>query len=77
MKIGRKILLYFLVTVLIIIVGLTVANIINNCQINEYIDSFCKVKFENQLIPERDGEGNHYFVTDGEFRIIQNKYIKP
>ena len=71
MGMGRKILLCFLVITLIIIGGLTAANAINNHEINEYIDSFCKVKYANQLIPERDSEGNYYFVTDGEFKIMQ------
>ena len=33
-----------------------------------------KVEIENQLVPEKDENGNWYFTTDGDFKVIGNKY---
>ncbi len=33
-------------------------------------DSYTPVEFENQLVPEKDENGNWYFTTDGEFKVM-------
>jgi hypothetical protein len=41
---------------------------------NRYIDSFAKVEYDAddpQLTPKMDEYGNWYFVTDGDFKIMQ------
>ena len=75
MKKVFKFLLGFIVglvsAILVLCIGLTVANKISEVSMNEYIDSFSKVEYENQLKPEIDEYGNYVFVTDGDFKIMQ------
>ena len=69
----KKLLKVFLTTILIlgVILGLfAVANLINRTSMNEYIDSFQPVNKENQLAPEYDENGDPYFVTDGDFKVM-------
>ena len=33
-------------------------------------NSYEKIDFENQLIPEKDENGNWYFTTDGDFKVM-------
>lgn len=54
-----------------IVGGLTIANMVNEAAINEYIDSFAKVEYDSQLTPSLDEDGNYYFVTDGDFKVMQ------
>ena len=51
--------------------GFTMANIANRDEMFDYIDSFSPVEYESQLIPEYDAEGVPYFVTDGDFKVMQ------
>lgn len=55
----------------LIVGGLSVANKINENEIRKYIDSFSAVEYENQLTPEYDENGVAYFVTDGDFKVLQ------
>ncbi len=75
MKKVLKFLLGFVVglvsAILVLCLGLTVANKISEVSMNEYIDSFGKVEYESQLQPSVDGLGNYVFVTDGDFKIMQ------
>lgn len=50
--------------------GFTLANKLNESSMNEYIDSFARVEKENQLTPEIDADGNYYFVSDGDFKVL-------
>ena len=34
-------------------------------------NEYNKVEIENQLVPERDENGNWYFTTDGDFKVMQ------
>ena len=36
-----------------------------------YVDSFSRVEYDNQLTPEYAEDGSVYFVTDGEFKVMQ------
>ena len=33
-------------------------------------NSYDKIEYENQLIPQKDDNGNWYFTTDGDFRVM-------
>ena len=69
----KKFLLVILIILLSIggvLLGFTVANIINELAMNKYIDSFAKVEIENQLEPKFDKDGVPYFETDDDFRIM-------
>ena len=60
----------FVAVILVLCLGLFVANRANEKYMHEYIDSFAKVEYENQLKPEIDEYGNWYFTTDGDFKIM-------
>ncbi len=64
------VLLCIISAIALLLIGLTVANKINEHFMLEYIDTFSKVEFENQLTPEYDSEGNAYFTTDGDFKVM-------
>ena len=64
--------LFFVILALVVIFGgLAVANRINERAMHEYIDTFSAVEYENQLKPAFDENGAPYFVTDGEFKVMQ------
>lgn len=75
---GKKI-LKIIGIILAVIIGLiavfaifsTIANIFVNKKNTEYAKSFQKVEIENQLIPEKDENGNWTFTTDREMKILQ------
>ena len=74
---GKKILKVFL-KVVAVILGLilafacfsAIANKSYNKKITEYAASFEQVEIENQLIPEKDADGNWTFTTDRELRVM-------
>lgn len=74
MKKVLKFLLGFVIglvsVILVLCIGMTVANKISEVSMNEYIDSFGKVEYESQLKPQLDEHGNWYFTTDGDFKIM-------
>lgn len=67
----KKVLLSILIALVAIIAVFAVANRINEQVMYKYIDSFAKVEIENQLEPQLDDEGVPYFVTDGDFKVMQ------
>lgn len=66
-----KVLAIIVATVLVISAACFVANAISRSGMEAYIDSFNKVEYENQLTPSIDECGNYYFVTDGDFKVMQ------
>ena len=67
-----KVLRIFLTVILslaILFGAFILINQFNEKAMNEYIDSFAKVEYENQLAPTEDELGA-YFVTDGDFKIM-------
>ena len=70
MKKFVKIIIITLVLVGIILGGFAVLNYLNVDKMNAYIDSFGKVEYDNQLVPQYDESGEAYFVTDGEFKVM-------
>ena len=71
MKTLFKILIGIIAAIALICLVLGVANKLNEAAMNEYIDSFGKVEFENQLTPEYDEDGVPYFTTDRDFKVMQ------
>jgi len=70
----KKVLLSILIVLIslaAIFAGFAVANKFNEQAMYEYIDSFAKVEIENQLKPQLDDDGVPYFVTDGDFKVMQ------
>ena len=70
MKKVFKIFLGIILVIGIIIAGLSIANSLVVSHMNEYIDTFAKVEIEDQLIPEYDENGEAYFTTDDDFKIM-------
>ena len=66
---GFKIFLCIILGLAVVFGGLALINQFNEQAMNEYIDSFAKVEYENQLTPAEDELGA-YFVTDGDFKIL-------
>ena len=67
---GLKIFLCIFLIVGFIWGGFAIANRINEKAMNEYIDSFSSVKIENQLAPEYDENGEAFFTSDGDFKVL-------
>lgn len=71
-KKGRKkrfiILISAVAVIAAIIAGTNLLSVRNLLKIG---NSYSKVEFENQLVPEKDENGNWCFTTDGEFKIMQ------
>lgn len=69
-----KVLLKVLVVILCLILAFgcfsAVANKIYNKNITDYAASFKPVQIENQLVPEKDADGNWTFTTDRELKIM-------
>jgi len=65
-----KIILGIIIALAVIFGGFAIANEINKIAMNEYIDSFESVEYENQLTPQYDEDGVAYFVTDGDFKVM-------
>lgn len=58
---------------LVIIIALVIAGV-NFAAVKKLIEqgnSYSKVEIENQLIPEKDENGNWVFTTDRDFRVMQ------
>lgn len=71
MKKFAKIILGIIITLVLILLAIAIGNKITYDSMAEYIDSFSKVEYENQLVPEYDEYGVPYFVTDGDFKVMQ------
>ncbi len=69
-----KILIALLILVLLIGVTcgvFTLLNISNSQKMLDYIDTFAvEDKNSAKLVPEKDEQGNWYFVTDGDFKVL-------
>lgn len=61
-----------ILAVIVIAVGVcTVINIVGNKANLEKARSFDAVSYENQLVPEKDSDGNWVFTCDRELKILQ------
>ena len=69
-KKGKKVLCILIP--IIIIIALVIAGL-NYSAVQTLLEkgsSYEKVEFENQLTPEKDENGNWYFTTDGDFKVM-------
>ena len=55
----------------VIAVSVTVVNYLSVQNLLRLGSSYAKVEIENQLVPEKNKEGNWYFTTDGDFKVMQ------
>lgn len=62
------IILIILISIAVLITGLNALSVRN---LLKFGSSYNQVVIENQLIPELDENGNWYFTTDGDFKIMQ------
>ena len=69
-KKGKKILLTVVSVILVLAIIVTVANILSVNNLLKKGSSYNKVEIENQLVPEKDENGNWYFTTDGDFKVM-------
>ena len=66
-----KILGIILGSIVTAILVLAMLNVICSLTLKNYIRSFDKVEYDNQLVPTVGEEGYYQFVTDGDFKIMQ------
>ena len=69
-KKSSKVPLIIISAVLAIAVIITGLNLLTVQNLLEKGSTYKKVQFENQLIPEKDENGNWYFTTDGDFKVM-------
>ena len=69
-KKGKKILLSVVSTIAVISIGVAVANVFAVENLLKKGSEYGKVEIENQLIPQKDENGNWYFTTDGDFKVM-------
>ncbi len=70
-KNGKKILIALLLVVAVIAAVVAGANYFAVDNLIKKGNSYAKVDIENQLVPQKDENGNWYFTTDGDFKVMQ------
>ena len=69
---GKKALLISVVTVVVIAIAVTVANLLSVQNLIKKGSSYNnKLQIENQLVPQKNENGNWVFTTDGDFKVMQ------
>ncbi|MBR3768349.1 MAG: metallophosphoesterase [Clostridia bacterium] len=66
-----KIALIVLALVAVIAIVITGANVLSVQNLLKLGSSYSKVEIDNQLVPEKDENGNWYFTADRDFKIMQ------
>ena len=66
----KKVLLILAAVVIMIAVAITEMNYLSVQALIRQGNSYEKVEYENQLIPEKDENDNWYFTTDGDFKVM-------
>lgn len=69
-KKGKKIALAIVAVVIVLAIVITGANILSVKNLLKKGSSYNKVEIENQLVPQKDENGNWYFTTDGDFKVM-------
>lgn len=69
-KKSSKVPLIIISAVLAIAVIITGLNLLTVQKLSEKGNTYSKVQYENQLVPEKDENGNWYFTTDGDFKVM-------
>ena len=67
---GKKVLLIVVLVVALIAAVIAGLNVLSVQKLLDQGGTYAKVEFENQLVPEKDENGNWYFTTDGEFKVM-------
>ena len=67
---GKKVLLIAVLVVALIAALVAGLNVLSVQKLLYQGSTYAKVEFENQLTPEKDENGNWYFTTDGEFKVM-------
>ena len=67
---GKKVILILVCAVVIIAGVIAGANYMALQNLISLGNSYEKIEFENQLTPEKDENGNWYFTTDGDFKVM-------
>lgn len=67
---GKKVILILVCAVVIIAAVIAGANYMALQNLISLGNSYEKIEFENQLTPEKDENGNWYFTTDGDFKVM-------
>lgn len=67
---GKKVLLIAVLVVALIAAVVAGLNVLSVQKLLYQGSTYAKVEFENQLTPEKDENGNWYFTTDGEFKVM-------
>ena len=67
---GKKVILILVCAVVIIAGVIAGANYMALQNRISHGNSYEKIEFENQLTPEKDENGNWYFTTDGDFKVM-------
>lgn len=70
-KIILRILCVFACVLVLFIASTSVVSFMGNRANTKKIDMFKPVEYENQLIPEKDENGNWFFTTDRDFKVVQ------
>lgn len=66
----KKVLLIIVAVILALALIITLANVLAVKNLLKKGSSYAKVEYENQLIPQKDENGNWYFTTDGDFKVM-------
>lgn len=66
----KKVLLIAVLVVAIIAAAVAGLNVLSVNKLLDQGESYGKIEFENQLTPQKDENGNWYFITDGDFRVM-------
>lgn len=67
----KKVLIITVLSIFVIALFIADANILSVDHLIKTGSAYNKVEIENQLVPQKDENGNSYFTTDREFRIMQ------
>lgn len=69
-KKGKKILLTVVSVIIAIAIIITVANVLSVNNLLKKGSSYNKIETESKLVPQKDENGNWYFTTDGDFKVM-------
>ena len=69
-KNGKKILLAVIGVIAVVAIAIAGLNYSSLQTLLKQGSSYEKVQFENQLTPEKDENGNWYFTTDEDFKVM-------
>ncbi len=65
----------FIIIFLVVVIALSaIIAVVNSILVNsniKYAQSFKKVNYSNQLVPQKDANGNWVFTTDEDFKVMQ------